>query len=69
MNPDGTHAEIIGNGYRNSYEQTINSRGYVFQNDNDDPPACRTSHVLEHGNAGFFSADGKRSWQADQRPG
>ena len=69
MNPDGTHAEIIGNGYRNSYEQTITSRGYVFQNDNDDPPACRTSHVLEHGNAGFFSADGKRSWQADQRPG
>ena len=69
MNPDGTHAEIIGNGYRNSYEQTINSRGYVFQNDNDDPPACRTSHVLEHGNAGFFSSDGKRTWQADQRPG
>lgn len=69
MNPDGTHAEIIGNGYRNSFEQTITSRGYVFQNDNDDPPACRTSHVLEHGNAGFFSADGKRTWEADQRPG
>jgi putative membrane-bound dehydrogenase-like protein len=69
MNSDGTHAEIIGNGYRNSYEQTINSRGYVFQNDNDDPPACRTSHVLEHGNAGFFSKDGTRTWQADQRPG
>jgi putative membrane-bound dehydrogenase-like protein len=69
MNPDGTHAEIIGNGYRNSYEQTITSRGYVFQNDNDDPPACRTSHVLEHGNAGFYSNDGTRSWQADQRPG
>jgi putative membrane-bound dehydrogenase-like protein len=69
MNPDATHAEIIGNGYRNSYEQTINSRGYVFQNDNDDPPACRTSHVIEHGNAGFFSVDGTRSWQADRRPG
>lgn len=69
MNPDATQAEIIGNGYRNSYEQTINSLGYVFQNDNDDPPACRTSHVLEHGNAGFFSKDGTRSWQADQRPG
>lgn len=69
MNPDASHAEIIGNGYRNSYEQTINSRGYVFQNDNDDPPACRTSHVLEHGNAGFFSNDGTRTWQADQRPG
>lgn len=69
MNPDVTHAEIIGYNYRNSYEQTINSRGFVFQNDNDDPPACRTSHVLEHGSAGFFSADGKRTWQADVRPG
>ncbi len=69
MNPDATHAEIIGNGYRNSYEQTINSRGFVFQNDNDDPPACRTSHVLEHGNAGYFSADGSRTWDVDRRPG
>lgn len=69
MNPDASAAEIIGHGYRNSYEQTITSRGHVFQNDNDDPPACRTSHVLEHGNAGFFSADGTRSWQADKRPG
>ena len=69
MNPDATRAEIIGNGYRNSYEQTITSRGHVFQNDNDDPPACRTSHVLEHGNAGFFSRDGKRFWKADVRPG
>lgn len=69
MNPDGTRAEIVGHGYRNSYEQTINSFGFVYQNDNDDPPACRTSHVIEHGNAGFFSRDGTRSWQADQRPG
>ena len=69
MNPDASHAEIVGHGYRNSYEQTINSRGYVFQNDNDDPPACRTGHVLEHGNAGYFSNDGKRSWGADIRPG
>jgi putative membrane-bound dehydrogenase-like protein len=69
MNPDATHAEIIGHGYRNSYEQTITSRGFVFQNDNDDPPACRNSHVIEHGNAGFFSKDGTRTWQADKRPG
>lgn len=69
MNPDATRAEIIGHGYRNSYEQAITSRGHVFQNDNDDPPACRTSHVLEHGNAGFFSRDGKRFWNADRRPG
>lgn len=69
MNPDATHAEIIGSGYRNSYEQTITSQGFVFQNDNDDPPACRTSHILEYGNAGYFSRDGKRFWNADRRPG
>jgi putative membrane-bound dehydrogenase-like protein len=69
MNPDASHAECVGYGYRNSYEQTVTSNGNVFQNDNDDPPACRTSHVLEYGNAGYFSNDGKRFWNADQRPG
>ncbi|MFT4547649.1 MAG: putative membrane-bound dehydrogenase-like protein [Pseudoalteromonas tetraodonis] len=69
MNPDGTHAAVIGHNYRNSYEQTITSFGDVFQNDNDDPPACRVTHVLEYGNAGFCSFDGKRSWGADRRPG
>lgn len=69
MNPDGTHAEIVGYNYRNSYEQTVNSRGFLFQNDNDDPPACRTSHIIEHGNAGYFSNDGTRFWNADRRPG
>lgn len=69
MNPDGTHAEIIGHNYRNSFEQAINSIGDLFQSDNDDPPACRVSHVLEYGNAGFSSADGRRAWRADQRSG
>jgi putative membrane-bound dehydrogenase-like protein len=69
MEPDATGTEIIGYNYRNSYEQTITSFGDVFQNDNDDPPACRTSYVLEYGNAGFFSRDGKRLWNADRRPG
>lgn len=69
MNPDGTNAEIIGHGYRNSYEQAITSRGDVFQNDNDDPPACRTSFVLEYGNAGYFSRDGKRFYTTEKRPG
>lgn len=69
MKPDATGTEIIGYNYRNSYEQTVNSFGDVFQNDNDDPPACRTSFVLEYGNAGFFSRDGKRIWNADRRPG
>ncbi len=69
MNADGTGTEVIGGGFRNSYEQITNSLGFVFQNDNDDPPACRVTHMIEHGNAGYFSRDGKRTWQADRRPG
>ena len=69
MRPDGTRVEVIGHNYRNSYEQAITSFGDVFQNDNDDPPACRVSFVLEYGNAGFCSRDGQRTWRADQRPG
>lgn len=69
MNPDGTNVNIIGHNYRNSFEQALTSYGDLFQSDNDDPPACRVSHVLEGGNAGFASADGKRSWAADKRPG
>ncbi len=69
MKPDGTYTEIIGFNYRNSFEQSVSSLGDVFQNDNDDPPACRVSYVLEYGNAGFASRDGKRAWRADMRPG
>ncbi|HEX9366246.1 MAG TPA: PVC-type heme-binding CxxCH protein, partial [Vicinamibacterales bacterium] len=69
MNPDGTAAEIIGYNYRNSYEQSVTSLGDVFQNDNDDPPACRVSWVMEYANFGFSSNDGQRTWQADRRPG
>ena len=68
MKPDGTNVEVIGYNFRNSYEQTITSFGDVFQNDNDDPPAARTSYLMEYGNAGFFSRDGSRTWQADRRP-
>jgi putative membrane-bound dehydrogenase-like protein len=69
MNPDGTNVEIIGYNYRNSYEQTVNSFGDIYQSDNDDPPACRVTPLLLYGNAGFASTDGKRSWGADKRPG
>ncbi len=69
MNPDGTNVKIMGHNYRNSYEQTVTSFGDLFQSDNDDPPACRVTPILEGGNAGFVSADGKRSWEADKRPG
>lgn len=69
MNPDGTQARIVGHNYRNSYEQALTSFGDMFQSDNDDPPACRVAEVIEGGNAGFSSADGKRAWSADRRPG
>jgi putative membrane-bound dehydrogenase-like protein len=69
MNPDGTQVEIIGHNYRNSYEQSVTSLGDVFQSDNDDPPACRVSWVMEYANFGFASSDGQRTWQADRRPG
>jgi putative membrane-bound dehydrogenase-like protein len=69
MNPDGTNVTIIGHNYRNSFEQTVNSFGDLYQSDNDDPPACRVSPIMEGGNAGFASTDGQRSWGADRRPG
>jgi putative membrane-bound dehydrogenase-like protein len=69
MNPDGTQVEVIGHNFRNSYEQAVTSFGDVFQNDNDDPPACRTAFLMEYGNAGFASLDGSRTWSADKRPG
>ena len=69
MRPDGSQVEILGHNFRNSYEQAITSLGDIFQSDNDDPPACRVAALLEGGNAGFASADGKRSWGADRRPG
>jgi putative membrane-bound dehydrogenase-like protein len=69
MNPDGSQVKIMGHNYRNSYEQAVTSFGDLFQSDNDDPPACRVTAILEGGNAGFASADGQRSWGADKRPG
>jgi len=69
MNPDGTDAEIIGHGYRNSYEQVLSSMGDLFQSDNDDYSSCRNSYVLEYGSAGYYSLDGQHKWQAAKRSG
>lgn len=69
MEPDGTNVRILGHGYRNSYEGLKNSLGDLYHNDNDDPPACRVTPLIEGGFLGFFSPDGHRSWQADRRPG
>ncbi|MDF1823641.1 MAG: dehydrogenase [Verrucomicrobiales bacterium] len=69
ISPDGSGLQIVGHGFRNSYELCVNSFGDIFQNDNDDPPACRNTWLMEGGNLGFFSADGTRVWQTDRRPG
>jgi putative membrane-bound dehydrogenase-like protein len=69
MNPDGSNTEIVGHGFRNAYEQTLSSFGDMFQNDNDDPRACRTSFVLEYGCAGYFTRDGRQRNKAVRRPG
>lgn len=69
MNPDGSRVHIIGHNFRNSYEQAVTSFGDVFHTDNDDPPACRATWLMEYANMGFSSFDGQRSWGADRRPG
>jgi putative membrane-bound dehydrogenase-like protein len=69
INPDGTGLKVLGHNFRNSYETAVDSYGNMWQNDNDDQVvACRTSWLMEGGNAGYFSTDGTRYWQADQRP-
>ena len=70
VNPDGTGLEVLAHNFRNSYEVFVDSFGNLWQNDNDDEKAaCRTSWVMEGGNAGFFSRTGERTWSADRRPG
>ncbi|HZH96828.1 MAG TPA: PVC-type heme-binding CxxCH protein, partial [Flavisolibacter sp.] len=70
VKPDGTGLKVLGHNFRNSYEVIPDSYGNLWQNDNDDQVVtCRTTWLMEGGNAGYFSADGTRSWQGDQRPG
>lgn len=69
VNPQGGNLRVLAHNFRNAYELAIDSRGDMWQNDNDDQVvACRTTWLMEGGNAGYFSSDGTRTWQADQRP-
>ncbi len=68
LNPDGTGLEILGNGYRNSFESFPSSLGDLFQGDNDDSQSCRTSFVLEYGSAGYTTPSGA-SYGSVKRPG
>jgi putative membrane-bound dehydrogenase-like protein len=70
INPDGSNLKVLAHNFRNSYEVVTDSYGNLWQNDNDDQVVtCRTTWLMEGGNAGYFSSDGTRYWQADQRPG
>ncbi|HMI68196.1 MAG TPA: PVC-type heme-binding CxxCH protein, partial [Cyclobacteriaceae bacterium] len=69
IKPDGTALKVMGHNFRNSYEVMTDSYCNLWQNDNDDQVvACRTTWLMEGGNAGYFSTDGTRYWQADQTP-
>ena len=69
MDNDGTGLEVVGHNFRNSYEVALDSYGNMWQNDNDDQVVtCRVSWLMEGGNAGYFNANGKRTWQADRKP-
>ena len=69
MNPDGTNVEVDRLQFPQQLRADRHVFGDVFHNDNDDPPASRTSFLMEYGNLGFFSRDGRRTWNADRRPG
>ena len=70
MEPDGTRLTVLAHNFRNAYELAVDSFGDLWQNDNDDQVmTCRMTWLMEGANAGYFSADGTRYWQADRRPG
>ncbi|MBW3597370.1 MAG: c-type cytochrome [Planctomycetes bacterium] len=69
VGPDGRGLSVIGHNFRNPYELAVDSFGDVWQTDNDDTVSCRMTWLMERANLGFASADGRRSWQEDSRPG
>ena len=70
IEPDGKRMTVLAHNFRNAYELAVDSFGDLWQNDNDDQVmTCRTTWLMEGANAGYFSTDGTRFWQADRRPG
>ena len=67
MNPDGTGLRVISHNFRNTYEQSVTSMGDVFHADNDDPPVCRTTYVMEYGNMGYAKNEGRTNWKGTTR--
>jgi len=70
IQPDGKKLAVVAHNFRNAYELALDSYGNMWQSDNDDQvQACRTTWLMEGANAGYFSDDGSRYWEADKRPG
>jgi putative membrane-bound dehydrogenase-like protein len=69
IRPDGTDLRVHSHNARNPYELCVDSFGDIWQLDNDDTASCRMTWLMDGSNQGFASADGQRTWQADQRPG
>jgi len=70
VRPDGTDLRVEAHDFRNPYEVALDGHGNLYTFDNDDEvAACRASWILPGSSFGFFSADGARTWRADQRPG
>ena len=68
---DGRGLRVLAHNFRNPYEVAIDAFGdqWIADNDDDGNEGCRTLWVMEGSNNGYFSADGKRYWRSDQRPG
>ncbi len=68
---DGRGLSVLAHNFRNCYEVAIDSFGDLWQNDNDDDgnQGCRIAWLMHGANQGYASADGRRSWEADRRPG
>jgi putative membrane-bound dehydrogenase-like protein len=70
VNFDASKLAVEAWNFRNPYDVAVDRYGELYTFDNDDEvAACRASWVLKGGSYGFFSADGSRTWRADQRPG
>ena len=68
VKPDGTGLNVVAHNMRNPVGLALDSYGNMFNNDNDDPPCCRTSWLQEYANLGYASDDGKRHWSLFKRP-
>lgn len=70
LNSDGNGMKILAHGFCNSRETCIDSYGDMWQADNDEEAgASRVAWLREGANAGYYSADGKRTGMDDYRPG